>query len=247
MIRSLLRIGAVLLMATGPATAQDAREPIPVRTFALQRLEVKDAAKLLAPYLQSPAAGAFETGNAVRAITVRGTARELKTVDSLLTIFDRAPRGVLLRFQIIEATEDTKKDPRITEVDASLHELFRYTGYRLIAEGIAKTEEAQGFDVSLGAEGASYSVRGAVISADLPNGSIRLSVSMNQPMVMGSQSLFATQLTVPVGQMVVLGSASPRFYERKAGDTTGTAVLLQAPRQGRPVILTVRPDVIGHR
>lgn len=247
MIRSVLRIGAVLLVTASSAIAQDARDPIPVRTFALQRLEVKDAAKLLAPYLQSGGSGAFETGSDVRAITVRGTVRELKTVDSLLTIFDRAPRGVLLRFQIIEATEDAKKDPRIAEVDASLHELFRYTGYRLVGEGIAKTEESQRFDVSLGAEGASYSVRGSVISTDQASGSIRLSLSMDQPMVMGTQSLFATQLTVPLGQMVVLGSASPRFYERKAGDSTSAAVLLQAPRQGRPVILTVRPDFIGKR
>lgn len=247
MIRSLLRVSAALFVVTGTATAQDAREPIPVRTFALQRLDVKDAAKLLSPYLQSPAAGAFESGNAVRAITVRGTARELKTVDSLLTIFDRAPRGVLLRFQIIEATEDAKKDPRIAEVDASLHELFRYTGYRLVAEGIAKTEESQGFDISLGAEGASYSVIGSVISVDLASGAIRLGVSLNQPIMMGSQGLFSTQLTVPMGQMVVLGSASPRFYERKTGDTTSAAILLQAPRQGRPVILTVRPDVIVKR
>lgn len=247
MIRSFLRLGAVLMVAAGTATAQDTRQAIPVRTFALQRLDVKDAAKLLAPYLQSPAAGAFETGSAVRAITVRGTTRELNTVDSLLAVYDRAPRGVLLRFQIIEATEDAKKDPRIAEVDASLHELFRYTGYRLIAEGIAKTEEAQSFDVSLGAEGASYSVHGGVISADLTNGALRMFVSLKQPMAMGSESLFATQLTLPMGQMVVLGSASPRFYERKTGDTASTAIFFQNPRQGRPVILTVRPEVIGKR
>lgn len=250
MIRSTLRAAAVLLLLSGAADAQPTRAAVPVRTFPLHRLAVKDAAKLLAPYLQSASSGAFETGSEVRAITVRGTARELRTVDSLLTIFDRVPRSVLLRFQIIEATEDATKDPRIAEVDASLRELFRYSGYRLATEGVAKAEEAQVFEVSLGAEGASYTVRGVILSSDEANGTMRLNLSMEQPMMMpfmSAQSLFSTQLVVPVAQVVVLGSASPRFYDRKGGDTNAVAAVGQAPRQGRPIILTVRPEFIGKR
>jgi hypothetical protein len=181
---------------------------------------------------------------------VRGTARELNSVDSLLAIFDRVPRSVLLRFQIIEATEDVTKDPRISEVDASLRDLFRYAGYRLAAEGIARTEEAQGFEVSLGAGGASYTVRGVVLSTDDASGTMRLGLSMEQPMMiplMGAQSLFSTQLVVPVAQVVVLGSASPRFYDRKGDDSNSVAAAVQTPRQGKPIILTVRPEFIGKR
>jgi hypothetical protein len=249
MIRSTLCAAVSLLVLASTAHAQQPRAAVPVRTFPLHRLSVKDAAKLLAPYLQSELSGAFETGSDVHAITVRGTARELHSVDSLLAIFDRAPRSVLLRFQIIEATEDATKDPRISEVDASLRDLFRYAGYRLAAEGIARTEEAQqGFEVSLGAGGASYTVRGVVRSADDAGGTMRLSLSLEQPMMiplMGNQSLFSTQLVVPVGQVVVLGSASPRFYDRKGDDTNSVATAIQTPRQGNPIILTVRPEFIG--
>jgi len=250
MIRSTLRAVAALCLVAGSAHAQQPRAAVPVRTFPLHRLAVKDAAKLLAPYLQSPASGAFETGSDVRAITVRGTTRELASVDSLLGIFDRVPRSVLLRFQIIEATDDAIKDARIAEVDASLHDLFRYTGYRLAAEGIAKSEVGQSFEVSLGAEGASYTVRGTVLTSDDANGTMRLGLSLEQPMMiplMGAQSLFSTQLVVPVAQVVVLGSASPRFYDRRGGDTNSVAAAVQTPRQGKPIILTVRPEFIGKR
>lgn len=250
MIRSTLRAVVAMFFVASAAAAQAPRAAVPVRTFPLHRLAVKDAAKLLAPYLQSQASGAFETGSDVRAITVRGTKSELNSVDSLLAIFDRAPRSVLLRFQIIEATEDAAKDPRIAEVDASLRDLFRYTGYRLAAEGVAKSEEGQGFEVSLGAGGASYTVRGVVMTSDDANGTMRLSLSLEQPMMiplMGAQSLFSTQLVVPVAQVVVLGSASPRFYDRKGDDTNSVAAAVQTPRQGKPIILTVRPEFLGKR
>lgn len=250
MIRSTLRAVVAVLLVSGVASAQSPRAAVPVRTYPLHRLAVKDAAKLLAPYLQSESSGAFETGADVRAITVRGTARELSTVDSLLTIFDRVPRSVLLRFQIIEATEDATRDPRIAEVDASLRELFRYTGYRLAAEGIAKAEEARFFEVSLGAEGASYTVRGNILSSDEAGGTMRLTLALEQPMMiplMGAQSLFSTQLVVPVAQVVVLGSASPRFYDRNGTDTNSVSAATTAPRQGKPIILTVRTEFIGKR
>jgi hypothetical protein len=79
---------------------------------------------------------------------------------------------------------------------------------------------------------------------------MRLMLFLEQPTMiplMGAQSLFSTQLVVPVAQVVVLGSASPRFYDRKGDDTNSVAAAVQTPRQGRPIILTVRPEFIGKR
>jgi hypothetical protein len=241
---ALLMLGSM----SGVAFAQDAREPIPVRTDALKRLAVSDAAKLLAPYLQSATSGAFESGADSRAITVRGSVRELKTVDSLLAIFDRTTRTVLLRFQIIEVTDDVKKDPRISDVENSLRELFRFPGYRLIGEGITRTEEANGFDLSIGAEGASYNVAGRVSSVDDASGSVRLLVQLEQGVLMpmiGPRKLFGSQLNVPLRQIMVLGSAAPAYFDAKSTDTLTTAVLTRPLRLGRPIILTVRAEIAG--
>jgi hypothetical protein len=245
MFRSIRFTLLLLLSFSGLAFAQESRESIPVRTYSLKRLAVTDAAKLLSPYLQSAMSGAYETGSDARAITVRGTARELRVVDSLLAIFDSNPRTVLLRFQIIEATEDAKKDSRIAELDASLHELFRYSGYRLIGEGVARSEEVNPFQLSIGADGVSYNIAGSVYRIDDAAGSVRLGLRLGQPTLlpmMGNQDLFGTQLNVPIGQMIVLGSAAPRFYDGKATDTLTMAKLSQSPRLGRPIILTVRAE-----
>lgn len=246
MFRSIRNAVLLIVSLSGVVFAQESREPIPVRTFALNKLTVASAAKLLAPYLQSATSGAFETGSDARAITVRGTKSELKMVDSLLAIFDRHPRAVLLRFQLIEATEDAKKDPRIADVDASLHELFRYSGYRLIGEGVVRNEEENPFKLSIGAEGITYSIGGDVFRIDDVGGSVRLTIRLEQPIVLpmmgGLELLFGTQLNVPVGQMIVLGSAAPRFYDGKATDTLTMAKLSQPPRLGKPIMLTVRAE-----
>jgi hypothetical protein len=250
MIRSVRNAIMAALLLSGAAQAQDSREPVPVRTYTLKKLTASSAAKLLAPYLQSGPSGAFETGADARAITVRGTARELKTVDSLLAIFDRTSRTVLLRFQIIEATDDAKKDSRIADVDASLHELFRYTGYRLIGEGVAQTEEANQFALSIGADGVSYNISGDVVSADDAAGTVRLYLHLQQPVLlpmMGDQELFKTQLNVAVGKLMIAGSAAPRFFDGKSTDTLTMAKLTQTPRLGRPIILTVRPEFVGKK
>jgi hypothetical protein len=219
-----------------------------VRTYALKRLTVTDAAKLLAPYLQSATSGAFESGADSRAITVRGSARELKTVDSLLAIFDRSTRTVLLRFQIIEVTDDVKKDPRISDVENSLRELFRFPGYRLIGEGITRTEEANAFELSIGADGVSYKVAGRVSSVDDASSSVRLLVQLEQGVLMpmiGPRKLFGSQMSVPIRQIMVLGSAAPAYFDAKSTDTLTTVVLTRPLRLGRPIILTVRAEIAG--
>lgn len=251
MFRSTLRALILALLITGDARAQDARESIPVRTYTLKRLAVRDAAKLLAPYLQSAMSGAFETGEHAQAITVRGTAKELKTVDSLLAIFDRPRRSMLLHFQIIEATEETKKDPRISEVDASLRELFRYAGYRLVGEGIARVEEGfEGYETSVGIEGVSYTLGGRAWNVDDAANSVRLSLHLSQPTVvpmMNPQTLFDTQVTAEFGHVIVIGSAAPRLYNSKPGDTLTVAKMAETPRTGRPIILTLRPELDSKR
>jgi hypothetical protein len=248
MFRSIRFALLMLVSLYGIASAQDAREPIPVRTYALKRLAVSDAAKLLAPYLQSMTSGAFESGADSRAITVRGSARELKTVDSLLAIFDRNTRMVLLRFQIIEVTDDAKRDPRISDVESSLRELFRFPGYRLIGEGITRTEEANGFRLSIGAEGVSYNVAGRVTNIDDVSSSVRLLVELDQGVLMpmiGPRRLFGSQLNVPIRQIMVLGSAAPAYFDAKSTDTLTTAVLTRPLRLGKPIILTVRAEIPG--
>jgi hypothetical protein len=242
----------ILLVVARPAIAQTS-EAIPVRTFSLQQLDVQSAAKLLAPYLQSPASGAFEAGRSTGVITVRGTTRELHTVDSLLRIFDHPKRTMLLRFQLLEPTDFNTTDHRIVEASAALREVAPSPGYRLVGEGIARIEDREDFEMSISGSGMRYALTGhAQSSSDGPQG-IQLGIRLSQmaegfqtgvPSAFSQTVLFSTTVTLINKQIVVLGSAASRPGPRTDVDTAPSAKREAPPLSGRFIILTVRPEIL---
>jgi hypothetical protein len=144
--RSFLAVLLVLGLPA-PARSQDPRD-LPVRTFRLQNLSAADAAKLLAPYVNAPNGGVFEAGS-INAITVRETHSMLAVVDSLLRTHDRPRAVVTMRFQVIAALDSNYRDPAIAGIDAELRKLFRFSGYELIGEGTARTEERSEYAMTL--------------------------------------------------------------------------------------------------
>lgn len=236
--------------AQRPETVTGARSAaaLPVRTFTLRQLDVSGAAKLLAPYLQWPGSGAFETGTGMSAITIRGTARELELADSLLALFDRAPRTVQLRFQFIEPIGAPNEDARISEVAGALRELFDAPGYRLLGEGMVTTSESQRFAVSISAGKAPLFVSGMVQQMVHDDRDVRLQVDVHQnagnPNNPAVGALFRGSLTVQLGKLVVLGSAVPLIFNATARDSAALRRGGPAePYSQRTIILTVRPQV----
>lgn len=204
--------------------AQDPRD-LAVRTFKLQNLRPEDAAKLLAPYVNAPNGGVFDAGS-INAITVRETHSVLALVDSLLKVHDRPRAVVTMRFQLIAALDSNFRDPAIAGIDAELRKLFRFSGYELIGEGTARTEERSDYTMSLSTKAKavffgnsnkeivteSFQIRGWVEGVEGVGDSrtVRLNVSL-QDAQRGKDApdLLRTGLTMPVGQSVILGSARP--------------------------------------
>lgn len=220
---------------------------LPVQTFTLKHLDVKDAARLVAPYLQSPASGAFEAASGLGVITIRGTLPELERAKALLAEFDRAPRSVRLRFQIIEPVQEANQDPRIREVTSALRELFAAPGYRLLGEAVVTTDEFRRFHVTISAGQTPLYVHGLAQRAEHSDAGVRLQVALNQNGTdegkPGLTPLFSGSLTAVMGQVVVLGSAVPLMF----GDATGAATSsdLRGQRFGaRTIILTVQPQLL---
>jgi hypothetical protein len=220
--RLLLVVGLVL---PSFMQAQDPRD-LPVRTFKLQNLRPEDAAKLLGPYVNAPNGGVFDAGS-INAITVRETHAVLGLVDSLLKVHDRPRAVVTMRFQLIAALDSTLRDPSIAGIDAELRKLFRFSGYELIGEGTARTEERSDFTMSLSTKPKlvalgssnnrervteSFQIRGWVESVEGVGESrtVRINVAL-QDANRGKEApeLLRTGLTMPVGQSVILGSARP--------------------------------------
>jgi hypothetical protein len=229
------------LRAGGGAAVQ--ATSLETRVFTLQYLTPSVAAKLVAPFVPAIArAGVYDAGDVVQAITVKATRESLAQIDSVLRTYDRAPPSVRLKFQLIAATDSAVRDGAIpSDVHSAMGELFRYGGYKLLAEGTAISGGSM-FQLSMSVDDPSktrvpelFNIRGEVVSVatDADMRSVRLRVALGHPTnpfppgeAPRLQTLLETGLSVPTGQTVVLGSA--------AGGQVGGR---------RALILTVRPDI----
>lgn len=204
-----------------------------VQTFKLKHLNVKDAARLIAPYLQSARSGAFEAGEALGVITVRGTPEEVQQAVGLLAKYDRSPRTVRLRFQLIEPTTESTDDPRIRSVSTALRELFDAPGYKLLGEGMVLADESAHFNLTIAGGLGSLHLNGYVQPSDKADSDVGLQVSLYQNSAdvhnAATPPLFSGSLTTALGNVVVIGSAAPKIW------TSSTS------QRNQHIILTVHP------
>lgn len=223
-----LAVPAVVSAQDSSARARSDMGPLSVRTFNLRWLSSHDAATLVSPYVGWGGGGAFDAGPFSHAITVRGTKAALAAVDSVLRENDREPATVVLRFQLIAAVDSAIHDPSIADLDATLRGLFRFGGYRLLAQGATNVSEQSQFLLTMSSGNVQYQISGSVRSVQTTSGrgSGELNVTLQRgiatPISNGQGTLptrlFNTGLAVTLGQTVVLGSA--------AGAAPGQALIL---------------------
>ena len=208
-----LLISALALCAPPLLRAQTPSELV-TRTITLEYLTPSDAAKLVAPYVQSAKGGAFSAGEAVQAITVRETPARLAEIESIIRKQDHAPRrqGIRLYFQLIRADVAPGKDERIAEVDSTLRQLLRVTGLHLEGEAVTQADAGAHFQVGLPK---SFTIEGSCMSiASDDGGRVRINVSLKRPRdpvvpaMPITETLISTGLTVAYGQNTVLGTTS---------------------------------------
>lgn len=219
--------GAIASFAFLPVIGSQACESgveLQTMTFELQHMRPDEAVAMVAPYVYPEREGAagmvthFSTG-----LTVRETAENLARIQEVLERYDLATPAVRLHFQIIEADGFEGTDARIADVQAALEELFRFEGYRLLAEAQMAAMEGTGSSQLIAEDDRQFVLDGRVedIRGRGENGSIVLSVRLDR--VSGFNQI-RTQMAVPVGQTVVLGSS------KGTGPST--------------IILTVRPEFV---
>lgn len=156
-------------------------------------------------------------------ITVEGKTDEVASVLALIRRYDRPAPVVRFRFQLVEADGFSTRDPAIADVEAALREVFRFRGYRLVAESVAQGE-APGFIrqqiATLDGEPVRIiaNLTRVVTDGDAP------AVSFEVDLALGSGSLLTTTVTLPIGKTAVVGSA-------------------QARADGNTLILVVRPEI----
>lgn len=157
--------------------------------------------------------------------------------------------GVLLRFQLIAATNTSTVDPAITAIDAVLKDLFRFPGYRLLSQTAVMMERPAVIRNSpngttmatqfLIGDGETYRLSVMIDSTTLQT--VRMNVSLSAMPKPGvttpSTTLFSTSVEVSYGHAVVLGNTQ---LATRTGGARGTAVqqtlilAVRAEREGAP-------------
>lgn len=225
-MRRFIRLSVVALALVTPlrlVAQEPPRAQVVVQTFNLRWISSTDAAQLVSPYVQGPTTGAYSAGPNMHAITVRGTSAMMARVDSILRENDRQPATLVLRFQLIAAVDSIVHDPSIVDLDATLRGLFKFGGYRLLAQGSTRVSEASQFLLSVSSGSEHYEIEGTIHSVRTGRGagSADLNVGLIGPAgpfqvgnAAAASRIFSTGLNVPLGQTIVLGSgAGPRPSE----------------------------------
>src|SRR2546422_7601954 len=193
---------AALLAACSP------RGPnLDTRTFALKYLRGSDAIPIVVPYVYTDrpnAKGVFSVSD--NAITVRETPDNLDKIARVLAQYDRPRPFVRLTFHLIEADGAATTDPVIRDVEATLRQLFRFRGYRLVAEGVGSATEKGGVTQGLGSETQHHAFEASV--QRLAGSADSASVEVDGHLVLfgGPRGSFPTTLPIPPWQTPLLGN-----------------------------------------
>ncbi len=124
-------------MLLGVVLAACGRAPnLETRTFRLQSLADHVALTVIDPYVYGDRPNAPGAATAMQGVlTVRETSDNLDRIARVLEEFDSPRQSVTLYFQVILANGAGSADPAIAEVEEELRRLFRFVGYRLVAQG----------------------------------------------------------------------------------------------------------------
>jgi type II secretory pathway component GspD/PulD (secretin) len=194
--------GCVLLALT----ACTARPKLETETFQLHSLGASQAQKLAEPYVSGSGGLVTASGNPP-VMTVRGTAASLGAIKEMLARYDHPLATVLLRYQIIEADGFAQQDSSIADVVTELRRLFRFRGYRLVADAVIRGTEYSNVEQQVAAPDQRYDIATSILSVSSDSAGAVATVSTDLRSTSGR--LLSSSVTVADGQTVVLGSARP--------------------------------------
>lgn len=236
-MRKLLSVVFIL----GFAAVAHAQSSIETKTIELKHMKPDEAISLLRPYLVN--AGGSVTGvGTMPIVTIRDVSDNIPKMEKVLAKYDHSPATIRLVFQLIEADTGPKLGnasntrPVASDLDATLRSVLRFSGYRMMAQGVATSGENGYVTQRLAPADTSgyymYDIMAEIgrirvdPTATDTAGTVNLKVSLNKR---GSNkevdNVMSTGLDVPLGHTVVLGTA--------VGLTGGVAI-----------ILTVKPELV---
>jgi hypothetical protein len=164
------------------------------KSYQLARLSSDEAISLLTPYIGE---GGYLSGkNGI--ITVREKPERLKAVEDLLKRFDGGgeAQDVVMTLQVIEADGFTERDTRIADIESTLRETFKYTGYRLLGETQVRAREDSPFSQAV----ENMQIRGRVLR--MAGNRVPIEIQLKT-----EKAELGSTVTAEMGKPVVLGQS----------------------------------------
>jgi len=212
------------------ATSGPAVDGVVTRTVAVHYLKPSTAVELLLPYAYGASnIGVSSVSDDLMAITITQKPSVIAEMEKVLAQFDVKPASLTLTFELILADTSGTRDPQIQGLDSLLRGVLRYSGYKLVGRAMESVTQGTSYHGSLSGDPAGggnlyLSASVGPIQQDGGVASVELGVDLMRPSASGGAPLLGTQVTVPIGQTVMLGTAA-------------------GARSGSALILTVRPEL----
>jgi hypothetical protein len=225
-MKSLITATAAVLVLSIAACSGPQLE---TQTFELAFLDAQTAASLIEPYVyfdRDGTPGTISTAGdmASHLITVRETRDNLDKIERVLSEYDQPAPMVQLHFQLIEANGVATSDPAIEDVESALRRLFKFEGYRLLADAMLGGVEGSEVMQGMGGGNRDFHIQAQIrdVRGSGNGGTVRFEVRLFESSL---GTIFETTANVRAGQTMVLGSTRPN-------------------PQRETLILAVRPEVI---
>jgi len=228
-----MRVRHMALIASLAALAGCGGSSLETQTFELRHLDEVTAEGIIGPYVYRDRPGSPGTFTITsRTLTVRETRDNLERIARVLAEQDRAPVNVRLVFTVIQADGAGPVDSSIAPIEAQLRRLFRFRGYRVLAQAVTLALEHTEFSHELatarGRNGRGAAGGGDLLESDFQrqgrdpiaisglletanvrgdSGFVRVRVRMQAP---GLGVDISTRLSVTLGQTALMGGQSGR-------------------------------------
>jgi hypothetical protein len=175
-----------------------------VHSFSLRHLSGTEAADLLTSEIRYD----MIEGWGDHEVYVRVHKRNRGKVAAILSAHDKPKPQVALHFQLIEADGFGGRDSAIAKVESALRGLFRFQGYRLVAEAFMRTKgNSESSQNITGQDEGYYAIRAEV--GDVQRRADKTSADLKVVLSGKGYPILTTSVQVPDGQTVVLGTAQP--------------------------------------
>jgi len=252
---------ALGLCLAAPLAAQSPAG-LEAKTIELKHLKPQEAVNLLRPYLVNGAGSVSAVSMDMPIITIKDLASNIPRMEQVLAKYDHSPATIRLVFQLIEA--DT--GPRMistaggvaSDLDAALRSVLKFSGYRLMAQGMATSGEYSNLSQTL-ARADTVGAYTYDIQAEV--GTIRLSDATLQSPATPVRSASTGETTVDTMatgtvhlNVALVKRAAPMYKQNDQnvivtgldvplGHTVvlGTAASMKT---GVAIILTVKPELV---